>query len=406
MSVELLTITEVLSWNLQAAKETAAKVLSAAQSIDQEATAAEGKIGRSQDYFDSAAGDAARVRGRKDRDETFGTADVLEEMGTMIRALSDDIEANIRTIREKMEEVEDSRWNLFVQEDGEVLSHDSNWETSNKYFPFGGPAVAAKELAITLLSSAIQGALRNIQRDDQEGAEKFVRLIEKLPDAVKQGVALVPADPELAKILTDYQTDVSKGAPQLWPLGLELEIMRQFKPDFNPSLMTSEEIDAMKKLFFSGPTGPAAVFEHAELTQDAKDTAEQVFPASVDDGKGDAFRHAYWNALMTQKYGEDWTKEFATAHEKSGGNTPQREAMDLYNNELGRKVALAHPDASPEEMKELIRNEINNGNAIVIENKELDGTTTKPAQITWSNAVSEAQTGPPPGVGVPLPGKK
>jgi hypothetical protein len=405
MSVDLLTITDVLSWNLRYARETATKVLTAAQGVDQEATAAENKIGRSQDYFDSEAGDAARVRGRTDRDESISTADVLEEMSKMISALSDDIDANIRTIREKKKEAEDSRWNLFVQEDGEVLSHDSNWETAEKYFPFGGPAVAAKELAITLLSSAIQGALRNIQRDDQEGAENFVRLVEKLPDAVKQGVALMPNDPKLAKILTDYQTDVSEGEPQLWPLGTELEAIRLIKPDFNPSLMTSEEIDAMKKLLLSSPMGPAHVIEHTQLTETARDTAKEVFPASVDDGKGDAFRHAYWNALMTQQYGEDWTKEFATAHEKSGGNTPQREAMDLYNNELGRKVALAHPDASPDELKELIRNEIDNGNAIVIENKNPDGTT-RPAQITWSNAVAEAQTGPPPGVGVPLPGKK
>ncbi|WP_454198513.1 DUF6973 domain-containing protein [Nocardia sp. Marseille-Q1738] len=401
--VQLLKITDVLGWNIQPAKDTAAKVLAAAKDVEQEATAAENKIDRSRDYYDSDAGEAARVRGRKDRDETFSTADVLEAMGKMISSLSDDIEANIRTIREKKKEAEDSRWNLFVQEDGEVLSHDSNWETTKKYFPFGGPAVAAKELQITQLSSAIQGALRNIQRDDQEGAEKFVRLIETLPDAVKQGLALVPGDPELAKILTDYQTDVSEGEPQLWPLGLELEAFRAFKPGFNPSLMTSEEIDAMKKLFLT--QGPLACIEHGQLAEAARDAAKEVFPASVDDGHGDAFRHAYWNALMTQKYGEDWTTEFATAHEKSGGNTPQREAMDLYNNELGRKVALAHPNASPDELKDLIRNEINNGNAIIIESKNLDNST-KPSQITWSNVVSEAQTGPPPGVGVPLPGKK
>ena len=31
------------------------------------------------------------------------------------------------------------------------------------------------------------------------------------------------------------------------------------------------------------------------------------------DGHRDAFRHAYWNALMTQQYGENWTRAFATA---------------------------------------------------------------------------------------------
>ncbi|WP_040812493.1 DUF6973 domain-containing protein [Nocardia concava] len=58
-------------------------------------------------------------------------------------------------------------------------------------------------------------------------------------------------------------------------------------------------------------------------------------PDSKDEGHGDAARHAYWNARMTQEFGADWAKQYATAHESGGGNGPQREAMDLLNAKSG-----------------------------------------------------------------------
>ncbi|WP_280382373.1 DUF6973 domain-containing protein [Nocardia wallacei] len=403
MSVESLTVPTVLSWDLSPAKATATTISTVSQAVDQEAKGAADKVDRSRDYFEGEAGDAARTRAITDRDTTFTTADVLEEMGKMCLSLAEDIADNIDTIRDKKAEAEESRWDLFVADDGEVLSHKSNWETSKEYFPFGSAAVAAKELTTHQLTSAIQGALDNIQVADQEGAEKFVRLLEKLSDSVKEGLVVTPDDPKLAAILRDFQTDASTEEPQLWPTGWELDAIRVFKSDFEPSLMTEEEIDAMKTLMRDH--GAWGVWQQYQLTEDAKNAAEEQFPASTADGQGDAFRHAYWNALMTQKYGEDWTETFTTAHEKTGGNTPQREAMDLYNNQVGRNVALANPDASPEELQQLIKTELSNGNLTVIENKTPDGQP-KPAQITWSNRVGEAQTGPPPGVGVPLPGKK
>ena len=65
------------------------------------------------------------------------------------------------------------------------------------------------------------------------------------------------------------------------------------------------------------------------------------------DNQTDAFRHAYANALMTQKFGEEWTRKFATAHEGRENNYASSEAMDLYNNEIGRQIAVDNPNASP-----------------------------------------------------------
>ena len=58
-------------------------------------------------------------------------------------------------------------------------------------------------------------------------------------------------------------------------------------------------------------------------------------------GPENAFRHAYWNALMTWGYGEMLAKEAADRHEKFLGpetNPPKEEEMDLFNNNIGRQL--------------------------------------------------------------------
>ncbi|MFZ5440300.1 MAG: DUF6973 domain-containing protein [Myxococcota bacterium] len=84
------------------------------------------------------------------------------------------------------------------------------------------------------------------------------------------------------------------------------------------------------------------------------------------DGHRDAFRHAYWNALMTREFGASWTAQFATAHEGLPGNPSNREAMDLYNNEVGRQIALANPDATPEQLADLVQQAVNDGRLVVV----------------------------------------
>jgi hypothetical protein len=40
--------------------------------------------------------------------------------------------------------------------------------------------------------------------------------------------------------------------------------------------------------------------------------------------------------------------------------------MDLYNNEVGRQIAIDNPDASPEELADLVEEAVNNGDTVVI----------------------------------------
>ena len=102
------------------------------------------------------------------------------------------------------------------------------------------------------------------------------------------------------------------------------------------------------------------------------------------DGHRDAFRHAYWNALLTQQYGEQWTKAFTTAHEGLPGNAANRESMDLYNNEVGRSIGANNKNATPEQLANLVEQSLNQGKLVVIDRN---------GSLEWSDRVAKGQHG-------------
>ena len=60
-------------------------------------------------------------------------------------------------------------------------------------------------------------------------------------------------------------------------------------------------------------------------------------------GKGDAFRHAWWNAANVIDLGETLTERLATAHENKPLDYPYQEKeveMDLFNNAVGRTIGF------------------------------------------------------------------
>ncbi|RSM75890.1 hypothetical protein DMH04_37690 [Kibdelosporangium aridum] len=140
--------------------------------------------------------------------------------------------------------------------------------------------------------------------------------------------------------------------------------------------------------------GEAALLDDIGLagTKDAYDIyktavhdAENVFDRQgLTDGHSDAFRHAYWNAMLANRFGPEWTEQYTTAHERVGTNSAEAEAMDLHNNEVGRRIAAENPDASPEELKGLVEQAVRNGEMVVV---GPDG------QLVRSNEVPMGQTG-------------
>lgn len=170
----------------------------------------------------------------------------------------------------------------------------------------------------------------------------------------KTASATDPTQPTPQEILDEYQ--VSDAETTNWP------------GDWDPlRFVTDQRVVTEKEAELLNGLGPFELNAFKGIHDDAFSVADERFPSEDrNDDHNDAFRHAYWNALMVKEFGADWAEDYATAHEQLPGNPAPREAMDLYNNEVGRNVAIANPDASAEELADLIEDAVNNGDTVVV----------------------------------------
>ena len=90
--------------------------------------------------------------------------------------------------------------------------------------------------------------------------------------------------------------------------------------------------DAEKELVVTNPIG--AIITYFTGEQARKKTEAYYGDAHTQHNNGDAFRHAYWNALMTKWMGATTAELFATAHESDPNSLAGQ--MDLSNNATGR----------------------------------------------------------------------
>lgn len=173
----------------------------------------------------------------------------------------------------------------------------------------------------------------------------------------------------LEEIQQRYQVGDDPGGIVLW------EPVWPFSLKTEPVEVTATEAEML------GDLGLLALQDMKDMRGDAFSTADSRFvPEDQNDNHNDAFRHAYWNALMARRFGEEWARNYATAHEMRPDNTQPREAMDLYNNEVGRRIALEHPDASDEEIADLIEEAVRAGDMVIV----------GPAgNLVWSNTIQE-----------------
>ena len=145
--------------------------------------------------------------------------------------------------------------------------------------------------------------------------------------------------------------------------------------------MTKTEADLLEQLGDQRGHLGLWEFRHVASTDGedpglARRVADAYFPRIDDagfdveggeDGHNDAFRYACWNALMTNRFGEGFAAAFAIAHEGLPDNPAAREAMVLFNNELGRRLAQENPGAGDLELAELTYEGVTNGEAIVVD---------------------------------------
>ncbi|XXF76261.1 hypothetical protein P2318_24825 [Myxococcaceae bacterium GXIMD 01537] len=221
--------------------------------------------------------------------------------------------------------------------------------------------------------------------------------------AAKQlGAAGEPARADLARIQRDYQVEddtLVSWSPKAGGL-----IPVPFTGEYEITATEAKMLDGL-----SVSRGLLGLNTFNNIKDQAFSVSERLYPApgnipgSVpadrqrewvgNDGHRDAFRHAYWNALMTREFGAEWTQQFATAHEGLPGNPADREAMDLYNNDIGRQIALANPNASPEELATLVQQAVTDGRMVVLDQR---------GELQWSDRVPQWQHGltdGTPGVG-------
>ncbi|WP_210686479.1 EspA/EspE family type VII secretion system effector [Mycolicibacterium sp. GESEQ-9] len=180
---------------------------------------------------------------------------------------------------------------------------------------------------------------------------------------------------KLEDILREYQVKDDRMLPK-WLLDTIGGVLGdEVKGDAN---LTVGEYRVLAEL--AATQGPLAVKDFFDIKQAAIDEASRKFPppdGNTSDNHTDAFRHTYWNALMTQRFGEEWTRKFATAHERRPGDPAPREATDLYNNEIGRQIGMANPKASREELAAQVESAVRGGETVIVSQ---DG-----AGLTWSN---------------------
>ncbi|WP_234812109.1 DUF4226 domain-containing protein [Mycolicibacter longobardus] len=238
---------------------------------------------------------------------------------------------------------------------------------------------------LTAKTRQIHQVVADAAADSQQRAAQVQALTGRYPlggDRTTQSVDFRQKGPPqvdpLEEILKKYQvSDDPDGALDWeppWPLSLAT----------NPVHVTAGEARMLEDL------SPFALRDLNQIKQAAATEAKVRFPPQngpndTADNHTDAFRHAYWNALMTQRFGENWTRDFATAHERLPDNHAAAEAMDLYNNEVGREIATANPRATPAQLADLVQQAVDRGDTVVV--------APGGEKLAWSNTIAWGEAG-------------
>ena len=129
---------------------------------------------------------------------------------------------------------------------------------------------------------------------------------------------------------------------------------------------TKEELLLVAKY----PTQSLKIFNNSST---ASNTASNLYKAeTLYLGNGDAFRHAYWNALNVKSVGADIAKAFANAHESE---TPEGndKTMDLRNNTVGRNIGRSYSNSSNATIKNKVIEAVNQGRLYRLYNNNIKG---------------------------------
>jgi hypothetical protein len=195
------------------------------------------------------------------------------------------------------------------------------------------------------------------------------------------------------QLLAKYQVSVDPDGMVDYPNGAMGWLAEQF--GLEPQNVTASEARHLDDIGVAGVADAYGIYKTA--LHDAESVFGENGKQGLTDGHADAFRHAYWNAMLANRFGQDWTSGYTTAHERVDSNAATAEAMDLHNNEVGRRIAAEHPDAGPDELKRYVREAVERGEMVVVNTE---------GRLVPSDEVDIGETGratDPPGEGGPDP---
>ncbi|MEO8026361.1 MAG: hypothetical protein ABI823_07805 [Bryobacteraceae bacterium] len=147
---------------------------------------------------------------------------------------------------------------------------------------------------------------------------------------------------------------------------------------YNETQRRAEGLSAAEHVFISNH--PMAAKDFNDDAKKALAEAANRFPsASLHNGQGDAFRHCYWNALMTRDQNADLARQFGNAHEmerpKAGDistlGSVIESMMDLHNNGKGQEIGKANPKATDAVLASLCVAALNADQLLVIDKGQL-----------------------------------
>ncbi|WP_433662858.1 WXG100 family type VII secretion target [Nocardia sp. CA-128927] len=361
------TKTQIRSWNTAPLQDQALEWGRGVPTITEQHSAISRQLADSPAFWRGDAGDAMRVKGDEAKTSLSKVSEAFEKAGTATAQIAQTLGFAKSTAVNAIAKAEDEKF--IVGEDGTVgYSADFlNWVAAENHLTW-----MAAQSVLYKVAKQHETDIKKALREAGDAAESARQAMDKVFADVP-----IPPDAELDRILNTYQAEADPGGMVMWPDGaLKAAMEVKTLGDFEPQSITVAEAKMLDQLSL------AEKIQFYNIKNDAEATAKEVFPGEQDD-HADAFRHTYWNARMTQEFGEDWTKEYTSKHEGRPDNAAVREAMDLYNNEVGRNIGLANPNASEAELRGLVQDAVKDGKTVVIDQDE---------HLNWTNKVQPGNT--------------
>jgi RHS repeat-associated protein len=159
------------------------------------------------------------------------------------------------------------------------------------------------------------------------------------------------SDEEMPEVIVKGTRPTSPGVPAI-PVQLQVPRPWQCTPGVNDKNFPTPTNESLN----FDPNGPGQLknaFQHPwrdalqiqNLYDEANGLTKVIYGLDTHNNEGDAFRHSYWSFTVTREFGAAEAKAFGDAHEISVRNKPEERLMDLYNNQVGRELAI-HTDTS------------------------------------------------------------